>query len=211
MQPLPTRCPIVALLDLETRVVPSSLLPTSSSFAEPSTDALFPLYRGLSLTLRALQHMQRDREAELHVCFSRSYDEVLRHHHSFVIRGVVTVGIYYLFAIRSTRRSAQCAMSTGEWMFGDADVSLACIPLVHRLCTFWSPFVLSGCFVRTLVEHGVLHTCSLVLPEYSHCDPFVPFVLPWCPCCSYACYPVLCSSSPRAPVVTLLLLSLNRD
>lgn len=35
--------------------------------------------------------MQADKEAELHVCFRRSYDVVLKHHHSFIVRSVVTV------------------------------------------------------------------------------------------------------------------------
>ena len=35
--------------------------------------------------------MQSDKTAELHACFKKSYDEVLRHHHSFIIRSVVSV------------------------------------------------------------------------------------------------------------------------
>lgn len=42
-------------------------------------------------TCRALQNMQRDSQSELNICFKRSYDEVLRHHHNFVIRSVVSV------------------------------------------------------------------------------------------------------------------------
>ncbi|KAJ3518874.1 hypothetical protein NMY22_g13461 [Coprinellus aureogranulatus] len=37
--------------------------------------------------------MQSDTSSELYVCFKRSYDEVLSHHHSFVIRSVVSVAI----------------------------------------------------------------------------------------------------------------------
>lgn len=40
--------------------------------------------------------MQSDTTSELHVCFKRSYDTVLRHHHTFVIRSVVSVRIPYL-------------------------------------------------------------------------------------------------------------------
>ncbi|KAF6760932.1 glycolipid transfer protein domain-containing protein [Ephemerocybe angulata] len=58
-----------------------------------ATACLVRLTRGLSLTCKALQHMQSDRSLSLHVCFKRSYDEVLRHHHSFVIRSVVSVAI----------------------------------------------------------------------------------------------------------------------
>lgn len=50
--------------------------------------------RGLAFTCKALQNMQSDTSSELHVCFKRSYDEVLRHHHNFVIRGLVTVRIF---------------------------------------------------------------------------------------------------------------------
>ena len=35
--------------------------------------------------------MQNDTKAELYACFKKSYDEVLRHHHSFIIRSVVSV------------------------------------------------------------------------------------------------------------------------
>ncbi|TCD68018.1 hypothetical protein EIP91_011629 [Steccherinum ochraceum] len=57
------------------------------------TACLVRLIRGLYFTCQALQEMQRDRSAELHVCFKRSYDVVLRHHHTFIIRSVVTVAI----------------------------------------------------------------------------------------------------------------------
>ncbi|PPQ94087.1 hypothetical protein CVT25_009237 [Psilocybe cyanescens] len=58
-----------------------------------ATPCLVRLIRGLAFTCRALQNMQRDTSSELHVCFRRSYDEVLRHHHNFVIRSVVGVAI----------------------------------------------------------------------------------------------------------------------
>ena len=48
-------------------------------------------FRGLLFTCRALQNTQDDRSAELRVCFKRAYDIVLRHHHSFVIRSIVSV------------------------------------------------------------------------------------------------------------------------
>ena len=51
--------------------------------------------RGLMFTCRALQNMQRDAQTELNICFKRSYDEVLRHHHSFIIRSVVSVSVIY--------------------------------------------------------------------------------------------------------------------
>ena len=49
------------------------------------------IFSGLFFTCRALQHAQEDTDAELRVCFKRAYDVVLRHHHSFVIRSVVSV------------------------------------------------------------------------------------------------------------------------
>jgi len=54
---------------------------------------LVRLMRGLALTCKALQNMQADESCELHVCFKRSYDEVLSHHHGFFIRSVVSVAI----------------------------------------------------------------------------------------------------------------------
>jgi hypothetical protein len=47
--------------------------------------------RGLSLTCKALQHMQKDANAELYTCFQRSYDQVLRPHHSWVVSSIVYV------------------------------------------------------------------------------------------------------------------------
>jgi len=58
-----------------------------------ATACLIRLVRGLSFTCSALMHTQKDPSAELYICFKRSYDEVLRHHHSFIIRQVVSVAI----------------------------------------------------------------------------------------------------------------------
>ncbi|KAI0311787.1 glycolipid transfer protein [Amylostereum chailletii] len=57
------------------------------------TACLVRLVRGLAFTCKALQEVQSDPQAELHTCFRRSYDVVLKHHHSFVIRSVVTLAI----------------------------------------------------------------------------------------------------------------------
>ncbi|KAH9951095.1 glycolipid transfer protein, partial [Amylocystis lapponica] len=57
------------------------------------TACLVRLIRGLLFTCHALQNMQQDTSAELHVCFKRSYDDNLRHHHTFIIRSAVTVAI----------------------------------------------------------------------------------------------------------------------
>lgn len=58
-----------------------------------ATACLVRLVRGLLFTCQALQNMLADRNAELHVCFRRSYDAVLKHHHTFLVRSVVTVAI----------------------------------------------------------------------------------------------------------------------
>ncbi|KAF6750656.1 glycolipid transfer protein domain-containing protein [Ephemerocybe angulata] len=69
----------------------------ASEFQEGSsrhaTTCLVRLTRGLSLTCKALQQMRSDRSSQPRVCFRRSYDEVLRPHHSFFIRSIVSVAI----------------------------------------------------------------------------------------------------------------------
>jgi len=57
------------------------------------TACLVRLVRGLAFTCIALQETQRDERAELYTCFRRAYDKVLKHHHSLVIRSVVTLAI----------------------------------------------------------------------------------------------------------------------
>ncbi|KAM6497572.1 glycolipid transfer protein [Amanita muscaria] len=59
-----------------------------------ATACLVRFVRGLAFTCKALQNTQNDASVELHVCFKRSYDEILRHHHSFVIRSLVAVAIH---------------------------------------------------------------------------------------------------------------------
>ncbi|OJT02939.1 hypothetical protein TRAPUB_6478 [Trametes pubescens] len=41
--------------------------------------------------------MQRDRDAELHTCFRRSYDANLKHHHAWLVRQVVAGGSHAKF------------------------------------------------------------------------------------------------------------------
>ncbi|KAF8825492.1 glycolipid transfer protein [Lentinula edodes] len=57
------------------------------------TACVVRLIRGLALIQHALQRMQDHPDDELHVCFKSAYDVVLRHHHAWVVRGVVTVAI----------------------------------------------------------------------------------------------------------------------
>ncbi|GBE86703.1 glycolipid transfer protein [Sparassis latifolia] len=57
------------------------------------TACLVRLIRGLLFACQALQNMQNDDSSELHICFKRSYDTNLRHHHSFIVRSAVSVAI----------------------------------------------------------------------------------------------------------------------
>ncbi|KAJ7601059.1 glycolipid transfer protein domain-containing protein [Mycena floridula] len=57
------------------------------------TRCLVRLIRGLTFTCVALQNLQNDTSSELRVCFRRSYDSVLKHHHNFGIRSVVYVAL----------------------------------------------------------------------------------------------------------------------
>ncbi|KAF9232451.1 glycolipid transfer protein domain-containing protein [Melanogaster broomeanus] len=57
------------------------------------TGCLVRLTRGLMFLCKALLHMQNNPSVELHVCFKRSYDEVLKHHHTFVVRSLAVVAV----------------------------------------------------------------------------------------------------------------------
>jgi len=90
-----------------------------------ATGCLVRLIRGLALTCKALQNMQRDTKSELHVCFRRSYDEVLRHHHSFVIRSVVSVAIRavprrndFYMRIAQGGSKEKLDIELGKWLCG---------------------------------------------------------------------------------------------
>ncbi|KAJ7736470.1 glycolipid transfer protein domain-containing protein [Mycena metata] len=61
--------------------------------AKHGTQCLVRLIRGLAFTCLALQTTQSEPGCALHVCFRRAYDVVLRHHHTFVVRSVVTLAI----------------------------------------------------------------------------------------------------------------------
>ncbi|KAF9646318.1 glycolipid transfer protein [Thelephora ganbajun] len=58
-----------------------------------STACLVRLIRGLLFTCRALENMQTDHTSELRTCFRRSYDDVLRHHHGWLIQSAVILAI----------------------------------------------------------------------------------------------------------------------
>ncbi|KAJ7652296.1 glycolipid transfer protein domain-containing protein [Mycena rosella] len=61
--------------------------------AKHGTQCLVRLVRGLAFTCLALQTTQTEPTSALHVCFRRAYDVVLKHHHTFVVRSVVTLAI----------------------------------------------------------------------------------------------------------------------
>ncbi|KAF9070598.1 glycolipid transfer protein [Rhodocollybia butyracea] len=65
----------------------------AGSHPKHGTACLIRLIRGLALTQHALKHMQDHPSDELHVCFKNAYDVVLRHHHAWVVRGVVNVSM----------------------------------------------------------------------------------------------------------------------
>ncbi|KZP16301.1 glycolipid transfer protein [Athelia psychrophila] len=56
-----------------------------------ATACLIRLIRGQYFTCSALLHAQNEPNSELHTCFQAAYDEVLRHHHNFIIRGTMAV------------------------------------------------------------------------------------------------------------------------
>ncbi|EIW75304.1 glycolipid transfer protein [Coniophora puteana RWD-64-598 SS2] len=58
-----------------------------------ATQCLVRLVRGLTFLCRALQHMQAEQSLEMHACFKRAYDEVLRHQHGFVVRSLAMVAV----------------------------------------------------------------------------------------------------------------------
>jgi len=90
-----------------------------------ATACLVRLIRGLVFTCRALQNAQNDKGSELHACFKRSYDEVLRHHHTFVVRSIVSVAIRAVprrgdFYMRIAQGGSMESLETelGKWLVG---------------------------------------------------------------------------------------------
>ncbi|THU89707.1 glycolipid transfer protein [Dendrothele bispora CBS 962.96] len=68
--------------------------PTSIKRKDSARACLVRLIRGLSLLCKALQHMQEDKSAELRVCFRKSYDSVMKDHHSFITRSLVHIALF---------------------------------------------------------------------------------------------------------------------
>ncbi|KAJ4474854.1 glycolipid transfer protein [Lentinula aciculospora] len=66
---------------------------TNGDHQRHGTACLVRLIRGLALIQHALKRMQDYPDDELHVCFKSAYDVVLKHHHAWIVRSVVTVAI----------------------------------------------------------------------------------------------------------------------
>ncbi|KAJ8695718.1 hypothetical protein PTI98_008291 [Pleurotus ostreatus] len=90
-----------------------------------ATGCLIRLLRGLAFTQLALQNMQNDPHAELHICFKKAYDVVLKHHHAFFVRSVVAVAIravpyradFYARLLQGGDR-AKLDAELGKWLHG---------------------------------------------------------------------------------------------
>ncbi|KAG9224389.1 hypothetical protein CCMSSC00406_0007837 [Pleurotus cornucopiae] len=119
------------------RYVPSLstiFLSTFTILTPPSSSPLTPLLpspshlrtcSGLAFTHLALQNMQDDPHAELHICFKKAYDVVLKHHHAFFVRSVVAVAIravpyradFYARLLQGGDR-AKLDAELGKWLHG---------------------------------------------------------------------------------------------
>ncbi|KIK95066.1 hypothetical protein PAXRUDRAFT_827369 [Paxillus rubicundulus Ve08.2h10] len=100
------------------------------------TACLVRLTRGLMFLCKALQHMVNDSSIELHVCFKRSYDEVLKHHHTFVVRSLAVVAVRaapyrrdFVARISQGGDREKFDLELGKWL-GGLDV------IVRRLAAF---------------------------------------------------------------------------
>ncbi|KAK0455511.1 glycolipid transfer protein [Desarmillaria tabescens] len=58
-----------------------------------ATEGLMWLLRGLSFTCKALQNAQLDKDEELSVAFSKSYELTLKKFHNFVVKGVFSLAM----------------------------------------------------------------------------------------------------------------------
>lgn len=79
---------------LDIYLPPNGVLIIFSNISDTHRVNLSTLIRGLLFTCQALQNMQRDRNAELHVCFRRSFDANLKPRLSFIVRSVVSVSVF---------------------------------------------------------------------------------------------------------------------
>ncbi|KAK2467172.1 hypothetical protein APHAL10511_000721 [Amanita phalloides] len=77
----------------ESQTLEALVLSESNEPHRHAIPCLVRFVRGLAFTCKALQNVQKDPSAELYICFKRSYDEILWHHHSFIVRSVVGVAM----------------------------------------------------------------------------------------------------------------------
>jgi len=101
-----------------------------------ATGCLIRLTRGLMFLCKALKHMQSEPSLELHACFKRSYDEVLKHHHTFIVRSLAVVAVRaapyrrdFIARISQGGDQEKFGVELNKWL-GGLDV------IVHRLKTF---------------------------------------------------------------------------
>ncbi|KAJ7078332.1 glycolipid transfer protein domain-containing protein [Mycena belliarum] len=93
--------------------------------AKHGTQCLVRLVRGLAFTCLALQTTQAEPRCALHVCFRRAYDAVLRPHHTFVVRSVVTLAIravprrdHFFAQISQGGEAGKFEAELGRWLVG---------------------------------------------------------------------------------------------
>ena len=110
-------------------------------------------FRGLAFTCKALQNMQSDTTSELHVCFKRSYDEVLRHHHSFIIRSVVSVSWLFPWHERHEINNSFIGLSTL------IVITLCWLALFHFMVSSHP-----GIWITSFFSPG---SWSYIMPDYS--------------------------------------------
>jgi len=97
----------------------SSFNPFSITYSDTRFDG------GLYFTHQALHNMKSDTSASLHICFQRSYDTVLKRHHNFVARGVVSVALLSVptrpsIYDRISQRGSHAKLDTelAKWLLG---------------------------------------------------------------------------------------------
>lgn len=61
-----------------------------------ATEGLIWLLRGMSFTCKALQNVQENKNEELSIAFSKSYEGTLKKFHNFVVKGIFAVRLRIL-------------------------------------------------------------------------------------------------------------------
>jgi len=80
--------------ETDTRITLERLVKSEvGSRDRPGTGCLRRLLRGLAFTCQSLKNSRENPSEELQTSFRRAYDAVLKHHHNFAIRTVVSVAL----------------------------------------------------------------------------------------------------------------------